>query len=175
MILDWTFDVPGTDLHYREADPADELIDALECGTEPHEIEMRDFFLRRGWLGTALGFTEPTRCLQFGTATEVVGYAAIIVQEVPHPERKSKKTRPYLLVTQTAVASRFQGVDDPVGGRRYSREMFDVLAGIAKDEGCVGLYLNVRKENARARHFYQKYGFQEDGEYHSAREHERRR
>ena len=29
MISDWTFDVPGTDLHYREADPADELIAGL--------------------------------------------------------------------------------------------------------------------------------------------------
>ena len=107
--------------------------------------------------------------LQFGTSDHILGYAAITVQDVPHPLRKSHKRRPYLLITQAAIASGFQGVSDPVGGRNYAREMFDELASIAREKGCAGLYLNVRKENARARRFYDKFGFQEDGEYHSDR------
>src|SRR5438128_7183979 len=170
MVRPWTHHVTDTGLYYREADPADAEIDTFDCGDEPPAIEMRDFFRHRGWLGTAaLGFTEPTRCLQFGTSTEIVGYSAIIVQDVPHPLRKSRRLRPYLLITQAAVDRRFQHVEDPVSHRRYAEVMFDALTSIAKELGCAGLYLNVRKENAQARRFYQRYGFTEDGEYRSAR------
>ncbi len=165
MIREWTHAVANTGLHYREADFGDSALDEFECGDEPHAIEMRDFFQARGWSGKALNFPRPSRCLQFGTLDAIVGYVAFVIQERPYPTFKGKKKRDYLLIAQMAIVTGFQGIRDPDGTATYAREIFDELKRIAQQEKCAGLYLNVRKENGKARACYEKAGFKADGEY----------
>jgi|SRR5581483_6945722 len=163
MIRDWTKPIVGTGLHYGETDASDPHLDVFDCGDGEHAEEIAEFFRERGWREGNRFNLPPTDCFQFGTATEIVGYMAIIEQEKRYPRFNSHGRRIYLLISRIGIGRAFQGLRDPDGYDTYGKEIFGELRRIAAERNLAGLYLSVRETNARARRCYESAGFKQDG------------
>ena len=140
--------------------PLDPRIDDFDCGNE----EVERYFKSRIWFSEKKGCSPPT--YQFFTEEEgaVVGYAAAGFKNCPHPMDESAHRERVLLIYAIGVNRPFQGQKNPrATNETFAVSMLGVLEDFAlKKDGCVGLQLWVRADNASALGFYRKSGFVPD-------------
>jgi ribosomal protein S18 acetylase RimI-like enzyme len=159
--------IDETGLLWRVPDPTDSSVDDFDAGPDPAAEEVTTYFRLRSWTGA--GDWPVARCLEFReTSDRLVALAAFGAADVGYPMRNSRGTpRSYLFIYQLGVNIDFRGVTDAQGTipRTYAEEAVRALMALASAEGLSGLYLNVRVDNARARAFYRRLKFAEDGTY----------
>ena len=156
----WSVRVPDSALGSREADADDADLDTFDTGDDEFALEVNAFFRNRGWKKIPGAI-----CLQFGTRTEIVGYAAIGERSIPHPSQESVETADYVIIYVMGVTRALHGEHDPGApdGTSFAMTIFRTLeTGFAK--GLTGLSLHVRTRNGKAIHFYEESGFGFDPE-----------
>lgn len=154
--------VQGSSLVFARAQPLDERLDAFDCGPEwwAREItaELRD---RPRW-------ADRRDLFMFLRGEDLVAAARLGFWNRPHPHRDSDERERYYLILSFGVNNPYQGQKDPGSGpppRSYAGLILDFMEEKARQrEGCVGITLHVRDENAHAREVYEQRGFECDGE-----------
>jgi len=144
-------------LSFHRAVPDDTDLDAFSSGV----AEVDTYFRSRQWFNTQKSKASPPT-YQFRNADdEVVGYAAVSYRKCDHPEDGAPDRAKYLSIYVTGLHERFHGTKNPAApNETYAESMFRVLEDFAcGTAGCVGMYLWVRANNARAIAFYEKVGF----------------
>jgi ribosomal protein S18 acetylase RimI-like enzyme len=154
--------VPLTDhLDLRWALPDDPDLDRFTSGVPEVDV----FFRGRRWFLEEKGkASPPTYQFFLPRSGEVVGYASVSKRRCGHPTDDSNAKARYLAIYVVGLHERFQGVELPgVVGTSIAAALFAQVEQIARTApGCVGLYLWVREDNARAVAFYRKLGFVDD-------------
>lgn len=151
----------GEVLFVQYALPDDPDLDDFDSGVE----EVNRYFRSREWFNTLKGkYSPPTYQFRAQEEGKVIGYAAVVFKNQPHPQDNAITKSKYLVIYVAGLYARFHGVKNPRAPEEtYATSMFRVLEQFARDkEDCVGLSLWVREDNVRAIHFYRKYGFVED-------------
>jgi hypothetical protein len=153
----WAYELEGSALCFRLADPSDPALDDFDCGVEEWSIHVTEYFRARRWL------RNDRTCYQFGTDQDVIGYAAIAVAPCPHPDEASDTQADYLIIFMMGIDKRYQGATDPRADCTYYDSIMRMLATLARNtRACVGLYLRVNAKNERAIRAYRRTGFDPD-------------
>ena len=146
-------------LLHEHALPTDEDVDAFRSGNP----EVDNFFHARKWINKNGEVSPATYKLRAAENNELVGYASAAFRNVAHPDNSSTKKAKYLVIYAAGVCSHLQGVKPEGSDETFATLSFRFLEGLALgDSKCVGLSLLVREDNARARRFYVRFGFEAD-------------
>lgn len=138
------------------ADPADAAVDAFDCGDD----EVNNYFRKRLWFRDGK-ISPPTYEFRLGAGQPVVGYVSVAPRANEHPTDESTQKAKYLVIYAIGVNKAFQG-QRLESGESYAAAMVDFLGTVDTKKKCIGLYLWVRSDNARAIAFYKKVGFEAD-------------
>jgi len=149
-------------IHYRngrvdDAQALDRLFDRVFCDTFSHLYRQEDLdaflssFTISDWKAHLANPAYAFRVVDAGG--EVVGYAKL----GPLKPAIADDTRG-LLLDQLYVANEHHGSG-------IARALMDWTLEEARRRGATALYLTVFSENARARRFYERYGFEAVGRY----------
>lgn len=147
---------------YRDAGPDDGLaLSTLGAGTfvetfgHLYRPEDLNAFLENhsviNWREQLAGSDYRVRLAE--ADNDAIGYAKLGSLSLP-----VEPVRPALQLHQLYVLQEWHG-------KGVARELMDWVIEAARDEGAVELFLNVFIENARARRFYDRYGFVYVGRY----------
>lgn len=152
--------IEGSSLHIAVASPDDPRIDEFHFGDEVWEAEVAAEFKSRIW--------EEKRDMFLFSLDDhtLVAGARMGFRNIAHPHRDSTEGRAkYFLVLSFGVNARFQGEPDGVDrSRSYAKVILDEIERRAREKPeCVGLSLHVRVANEKARHVYEKRGFEYEG------------
>lgn len=163
----WPWEIPGSALRYRPADPSSETTLDFHCGSEPWAREINDFVNQAGWVGKSY----TCEALEFGLNGESVGFAFVLPSNKPHPDAAGPTKEPYQFVIYLGINTKFQGGRDPKSGERLSTLIFQAIENLPREvldaSGAVvgqtvGLMLEVCEQNTRAIECYKRIGFRKD-------------
>lgn len=152
--------IEGSSLHIAVASPDDPRIDEFYFGDEVWEAEIATEFKSRIW-------EEQRDMFLFALDDEtLVAGARMGFRNIAHPHRDSTEGRAkYFLLLSFGVNAPFQGKLDSVDrSRSHAKVILDEIERRARAKPeCIGLSLHVRTANGKARHVYEKRGFEYEG------------
>lgn len=147
---------------YRDASPADaaeldRIFDRSFCDTFAHLYRAEDLESFLSGFGLAeweAQISDPACAFRIAEVDGLpVGYVKIGPQKLP-----VETSRPALLLDQLYVLKEHHGAG-------MASQLMDWALAEAKRRGAEEIYLTVFTENHRARHFYDRYGFEAVGRY----------
>ena len=162
---EWPFEVSGSRLRWRYAQPMSPTTESFNCGSEWWDEEVNGYVRAGRW-------NRPNQTnYEFGLDGKSVGFAFIEPGPVTSDDSDAEPQY-FLTVLVAGLNTDYQGEKEPGTDVRFSRRMFDFLESVPRDveiDGrivgrTIGLRLQVREENKGARKFYSRYGFTDVGE-----------
>ena len=131
----------------------------LACPPHTTQQAIADFISKNFTVTHFEGYlSDPNRVLFLAEeGGEVIGYAMLILGEPSDPDVRSSITlRPTAELSKLYVRPGHHGAG-------VSVELVHAAVESARAVGCVGMWLGVNNENARANRFYEKNGFAQVG------------
>lgn len=158
-ITEWDWGIEEAALRYRPADVLYPSVEQFNCGDDWCAAEVNRFVRAARW-----GNKPNLTALEFGLDGETVGFAFLRLSEMGHPHVGSSDAALYQVILVTGINLAFQRRENPGSsqGERLSTTMFRAIEAEARSAGAVGLHLQVRVENGKARRFYERVGFEDD-------------
>lgn len=141
--------------------PDDPQLDDFDSG----DTEVNAYVRSCRWFNAEKGQTAPpTYLFREDKNGPLVGFATVSVGNVELPDDQSATRAKYLKIFALGVNQQYHGRKCGLApDKSYAAAIIAQLQDFALSKpGCVGFYLWVRSNNARAIRFYEKMGFEAD-------------
>jgi ribosomal protein S18 acetylase RimI-like enzyme len=142
-----------------QMDPFDPALLFFDCGSDDTATAINAFFRTGKWA------TQPGMvALRFSLSGARIGYAAVRMSTLPHPDSSGHAREDYLAIWMMGVDRPFQGATDPgsIAGYHISDAVMRACESVALANGAAGMSLWVREANRRAQALYGRNGFAVD-------------